>query len=131
MKRHLPFGMSPKVSTRFRRTGDVNPYGVAVVPRITGKLVRDHVLVSNFNANSILQANLQGTGTTIVDVAPSGTVTVFAQISAEGIARELPRGHRPDDRAHSIAFRLGDYGQPAHDGWHVGHRKGRLFAGVE
>jgi hypothetical protein len=68
--------------------GDINPYGVAVVPRSSGKLVRDHVLVSNFNAGS----NLQGTGTTIVDVAPSGTVTVFAQISSEGLPGNCPGG---------------------------------------
>jgi hypothetical protein len=38
--------------------GDVNPYGVALVPRTVGKLVEGRFLVSNFN-NS---ANLQGTG---------------------------------------------------------------------
>ncbi len=42
--------------------GDVNPYGVAVVPTTTGALVANNVPISNFN-NS---ANLQGTGTTIV-----------------------------------------------------------------
>lgn len=57
--------------------GDVNPYGVAVVHRGQGKLVAGDVLVSNFN-NS---ANEQGTGTTIVEVAPNGKVTLFAQIS--------------------------------------------------
>ena len=68
--------------------GDVNPYGVAVVPRSTGNLVRGHVLVSNFNAVS----NAQGTGTTIVDVAPNGTVTVFATISAAGLPGPCPGG---------------------------------------
>lgn len=57
--------------------GDLNPYGVAVVPRSTGSLVRGNVLVSNFNASS----NLQGTGTTIVQVSPSGQVSLFAQIT--------------------------------------------------
>src|SRR5690349_4979597 len=56
--------------------GDINPYGVAVVPRSSGKLVRGHILVSNFNNSQ----NLQGTGTTIVDIAPDGTLNVFAQI---------------------------------------------------
>jgi hypothetical protein len=68
--------------------GDVNPYGVAVVPRSTGKLVKGHVLISNFNAAS----NAQGTGTTIVDVAPNGTVTVFAEISAAGLPGACPGG---------------------------------------
>ena len=57
--------------------GDVNPYGVAVIERSSGKLVRGHVLVSNFNNSQ----NLQGTGTTIVDIAPNGAMTVFANIS--------------------------------------------------
>ena len=48
--------------------GDVNPYGVAVVPRSTGDLRQGNVLVSNFNDT----ANVQGTGTTIVQVSPGG-----------------------------------------------------------
>ena len=55
--------------------GDVNPYGVAVVPRSQGLLHRGDVLVSNFNNSS----NAQGTGTTIVQDS-GGTVTQFAQI---------------------------------------------------
>jgi hypothetical protein len=56
--------------------GDVNPYGVAVVPRSTGDLVKGNVLVSNFNNSG----NQQGTGTTIVQVSPGGTATLFAGI---------------------------------------------------
>ena len=56
--------------------GDVNPYGVAVVPRSTGDLVRGDVLVSNFNNSG----NLQGTGTTIMQINPNGTATQFAGI---------------------------------------------------
>src|SRR5271169_4626268 len=56
--------------------GDVNPYGTVVVPRSVGLLKRGHILISNFN-NS---ANSQGTGTTIVQVSPKGTLTLFAQI---------------------------------------------------
>jgi hypothetical protein len=57
--------------------GDQNPYGVANVPFSTGTLVRGDTLVSNFNASS----NLQGTGTTIVQVAPGGHVGLFARIN--------------------------------------------------
>ena len=57
--------------------GDVNPYGVAIVPRSTGDLHRGNVLVSNFNN----KANVQGTGTTIVQITPSGGVSLFAKIS--------------------------------------------------
>ena len=49
------------------QNGDVNPYGVAVVPRSMGLLRQDHILVSNFNN----AGNLQGTGTTIVQVSAS------------------------------------------------------------
>ena len=56
--------------------GDVNPYGVAVVQQSVGRLVRGDILVSNFN-NS---ANLQGTGTTIVEVSPGGSQHVFARV---------------------------------------------------
>jgi hypothetical protein len=58
--------------------GDVNPYGVAVVPSSIGDLKSGHVLASNFNDS----ANTQGTGTTIVQVSPGdGSVKLFAQIS--------------------------------------------------
>lgn len=68
--------------------GDVNPYGTAVVPRSQGNLVRGDVLVSNFNAVS----NEQGTGTTIVEVAPTGSVQQFAQISAATLPGACPGG---------------------------------------
>ena len=60
--------------------GDVNPYGVAVVPSSHGLLHQGDVLVSNFNDS----ANAQGTGTTIVQDS-GGTVTKFAQISAADV----------------------------------------------
>lgn len=79
--------VTPGAST-IPANGDVNPYGVAVVPRSSGKLVRGHVLISNFNNGK----NLQGTGTTIVDIAPNGTLTVFAQISAAKLPGACPGG---------------------------------------
>jgi len=68
--------------------GDVNPYGMAQVKRTTGNLRAGHILVSNFN-NS---ANLQGTGTTIVDVAPDGAVSLFAALHADALPGECPGG---------------------------------------
>jgi len=65
------------VSSTIPGNGDVNPYGVANVPQTTGALVRGDTLVSNFNAAS----NLQGTGTTIVQISPTGQQSLFAQIS--------------------------------------------------
>ncbi|MBZ5613727.1 MAG: hypothetical protein LAO23_06935 [Acidobacteriia bacterium] len=82
-----PLTVTPGPST-VPANGDVNPYGVAVVPRTSGKLVQGHVLVSNFNNGQ----NLQGTGTTIVDVAPNGTLSVFAQISAANLPGRCPGG---------------------------------------
>jgi hypothetical protein len=67
------------VASTVPANGDVNPYGVATVPFSAGSLVRGDTLVSNFNASN----NTQGTGTTIVEVAPSGQVSLFAQINPE------------------------------------------------
>jgi hypothetical protein len=62
--------------------GDLNPYGVALVPKIfatgAGPLKAGDILVSNFN-NS---ANLQGTGSTIVRIPASGSPSVFFQGTA-------------------------------------------------
>jgi hypothetical protein len=57
--------------------GDVNPYGVAVVPASAGSLHQGDVLVSNFNDSS----NQQGTGSTIVEISPTGHQSIFATIS--------------------------------------------------
>jgi hypothetical protein len=63
--------------------GDVNPYGVAFIGDnfLTGKGALEHgdILVSNFNNKN----NLQGTGTTIIDVpAKGGAPTLFFQGTA-------------------------------------------------
>jgi hypothetical protein len=58
--------------------GDLNPYGVAVVPRTTGNLIAGHILVSNFN-NSKYQ---QGTGTTIMDPGGVGLTTALVVLQA-------------------------------------------------
>jgi len=76
------------VASTVPANGDVNPYGIAVVHRSIGELHRGHVLVSNFN-NS---ANLQGTGTTIVQLAPDGSTSVFAHLDSAGIASSCPGG---------------------------------------
>src|SRR5579872_1818928 len=58
--------------------GDLNPYGVAFVPPQfpAGKVAtRGNILVSNFNNLN----NLQGTGTTIVDIPPGGPAQLFFQ----------------------------------------------------
>jgi len=68
--------------------GDVNPYGIAVVPQSTGNLVQGGVLMSNFND----AANAQGTGTTIVEEMPDGSVSQFAQITQASTSGPCPGG---------------------------------------
>lgn len=58
--------------------GDGNPYGVAFVPQGVasgGKLHAGDILVSNFNN----AGGEQGTGSTIVEIAPNGAQTLFFQ----------------------------------------------------
>ena len=76
------------VASTVPANGDVNPYGVAVVPRTTGHLVQGDVLVSNFNNSG----NLQGTGTTIVQVAPNGAVSTFAALDPTALPGACPGG---------------------------------------
>jgi hypothetical protein len=71
-----PLNHTKVVASTVPANGDVNPYGVAVVPRSTGHLHQGDVLVSNFND----KANVQGTGTTIVQVSPRGKASLFAGI---------------------------------------------------
>ncbi len=58
-------------------SGDVNPYGVAVVPASVGGLHQGSALVSNFNNSS----NQQGTGSTIMQISSTGQQSIFATIS--------------------------------------------------
>jgi hypothetical protein len=83
-------GISTIAST-VPHNGDQNPYGVAVVPRTTGKLVEGHVLVSNFNNNGS-NGGEQGTGTSIVAVAPNGHMELFAEIHARALPGPCPGG---------------------------------------
>jgi hypothetical protein len=68
--------------------GDVNPYGTAVVGKSAGRLHRGNVLVSNFNN----AANQQGTGTTLVQVDPKGTASLFARVDARRLPGACPGG---------------------------------------
>lgn len=68
--------------------GDVNPYGTAVITRSTGRLHAGDVLVSNFNN----KANLQGTGTTIVQISPGGHRSLFAHVTPGMLPGRCPGG---------------------------------------
>ena len=57
--------------------GDQNPYAIVVAPVSAGKILKDDVLVDNFNDKN----NLQGLGTTVVDYSPTTkAMTLFAAI---------------------------------------------------
>ena len=72
-----PLTMIKTVASTVPANGDVNPYGVAQVKRTIGKLSAGHILISNFNNSG----NFQGEGSTVVDVAPDGTMSPFAALN--------------------------------------------------
>ncbi len=81
-------------SSTMPANGDVNPYGVAFVPRgfpSGGKIAAGDVLVSNFNNSN----NDQGTGTTIIQfspmgqIAPPGEAVAFFTSSQAGLSTAL------------------------------------------
>jgi hypothetical protein len=68
-------GFAPQfiVSSTIPANGDLNPYGVAIVPPnfpTGGTISPGDVLVSNFNSSN----NFQGTGVTIIKLTPTGPV---------------------------------------------------------
>jgi hypothetical protein len=65
------------VASTVPKNGDVNPYGIVNVAYSVGDLVQGDTLISNFNAKS----NLQGTGTTIVQISPAGQESLFSRLS--------------------------------------------------
>ena len=70
------------VASTVPANGDVNPYGVAIVPRSHGQLTGGDVLVSNFNnaRTTASPGGQQGRGTTIVEISPGGKRKPFATI---------------------------------------------------
>ncbi|HYB27227.1 MAG TPA: hypothetical protein VEF89_11480 [Solirubrobacteraceae bacterium] len=83
-----PFRQVTTVGSTVPPNGDLNPYGLAIIPSSAGALHAGNLLVSNFNAKS----NNQGTGTTIVELTSSGTRTVFADIKASSLPGACPGG---------------------------------------
>jgi hypothetical protein len=77
-----------QVASTVPADGDVNPYGVAVVPASGGRLTAGDILVSNFNDKS----NVQGTGTTIVQVSPAGKAELFADVARLPAGMACPGG---------------------------------------
>ena len=76
------FPMFPPTASTIPSNGDVNPYGVVIVPKTIQKglgLQPGDILVSNFNDS----LNLQGLGTTIVRIAASGGISTFYTASSQ------------------------------------------------
>jgi hypothetical protein len=83
-----PFHKTSLVASTVPANGDLNPYGVAVVSASVGDLVQGDVLVSNFNNSS----NDEGAGSTIVQISPSGALSVFAQLEQGSLRGRCPGG---------------------------------------
>ena len=83
-----PFNTVQTLASTVPKNGDVNPYGVAVAPVTKGLLTAGDVLVSNFNNHR----NLQGTGSTIVEVSPGGNVSLFASLAPNKLPGACPGG---------------------------------------
>ncbi|GAB2713518.1 hypothetical protein [Kitasatospora kifunensis] len=83
-----PLNKVTTVASTIPGNGDQNPYGTAVVRRSVGDLHRGNVLISNFNNGQ----NLQGTGTTLVQVSPGGSASMFAQIDPAHLPGPCPGG---------------------------------------
>jgi hypothetical protein len=93
---HAEDAFIPKLvnSSTVPSNGDLNPYGVAFVPEgfpAGGLLTAGDVLMANFNSS----ANIQGTGTTITQltptgsIAPPGTATTFFSSALPGLSTAL------------------------------------------
>src|SRR5580704_4890730 len=76
------------LSTTKPSNGDVNPYGLVRVPRSMGNLHEGSYLVSNFNDSD----NFQGTGTTIVEISPEGSLSLFSHIDPTKLLSPCPGG---------------------------------------
>jgi hypothetical protein len=83
-----PFNTLDTIVSTLPKNRDVNPYGVSVVPVTAGRLSKGSVLVSNFNNHR----NLQGTGSTIVQIDPGGHLDLFADIAPNKLPGPCPGG---------------------------------------
>ncbi len=81
-----------KVASTVPANGDINPYGIVIVPTSVGKLQAGQMLISNFNAKESAKENGQGTGTTIVQVSRTGKLSPFATIDAKTLPGPCPGG---------------------------------------
>lgn len=81
-------GRPVQIGSTVPSNGDGNPYGIAIVKQSVGRLVAGDILVSNFND----KANVQGTGTTLVEISPAGKLIEFAKLSSLPAGTSCPGG---------------------------------------
>ncbi len=86
------FTSASKLGSTEPANGDVNPYGIVIVPTSDGKLQAGQMLISNFNAKESAKETGQGTGTTIVQVSSAGKLSPFATIDAKTLPGSCPGG---------------------------------------
>ena len=86
------FTSAGKLGSTEPANGDVNPYGIVLVPTSIGKLKAGQMLISNFNAKESAKETGQGTGTTIVQVSPTGKASLFASINPKTLPGPCPGG---------------------------------------
>jgi hypothetical protein len=83
-----PFTAATTLGSTEPANGDVNPYGLVLVPASIGRLHAGELLVSNFNDKQ----NNQGTGTTIDQITTAGKSSLFASVSAKSLPGSCPGG---------------------------------------
>ncbi|MGO9321339.1 MAG: hypothetical protein ACLQBY_11150 [Solirubrobacteraceae bacterium] len=83
-----PFTTATTLGSTEPANGDVNPYGLVLVPSSVGKLHAGELLVSNFNDKQ----NNQGTGTTIDEITAAGRSSLFATVDAKSLPGSCPGG---------------------------------------
>ena len=82
------FNTIQTIASTVPKNGDVNPYGLVVVPSSIGRLTAGDALISNFNNHR----NLQGTGSTIDQISPSGAFSLFASADPNKLPGACPGG---------------------------------------
>jgi len=136
-----PFLPKLIISSTIPLNGDLNPYGVAFVPKGFpggGELRPGDVLVSNFNNSS----NLQGTGTTIIKFTPTGTLApsvpagspgnavTFFQSTAAGLTTALGTLQRGFVLVGNLPTQDGTLGTISQGSLQVVDRNGNLVKGL-
>jgi hypothetical protein len=87
------FSKVDTIGSTVPENGDQNPYGIVTVPRSTGSLVAGDILISNFNnIGESPTGNQQGRGSTIVELSPSGHLTLFAELHEGALGGDCPGG---------------------------------------